>query len=45
MDGLTWFYLVTVNAGRMPPVSKPSDLTPSTQYVITMDRKAMTVQP
>jgi len=45
MTGTTWLYLVIVNAGKMPPVSKQSDLTPATQYVITMDKKAMTVQP
>lgn len=41
--GETTFYLVTVNAGKMPPVSSPSELTRSTQYVITLDRRVMTV--
>ena len=37
------FYSVIVQAGKMPPVKKLSDLTPATPYVILMDRKAAAV--
>ena len=33
------FYAVVVEAGKMPPVKKLSDLTPDTQYVIMLDKK------
>ena len=44
IKGTTMFYLVIVDAGRMPAVTRVSDLTPSSPYVITMDRKMITVQ-
>jgi hypothetical protein len=45
MQGKTvTFYAVVVDAGKMPPVKKPADLTPGTPYVIMMDRKAVVVQ-
>jgi hypothetical protein len=37
------FYTVVVDAGRMLPVKKPSDLTPTTQYVILLSKQTMTV--
>ncbi|MEJ2745056.1 MAG: C25 family cysteine peptidase [bacterium] len=44
MQGQTvTFYAVVVNAGKLPPVSKPSDLTPSTQYVIYLGKDAAVV--
>ncbi|MEJ2745057.1 MAG: hypothetical protein P8123_05140, partial [bacterium] len=44
MQGQTvTFYAVVVDAGKLPPVSKPSDLTPSTQYVIFMAKDAAVV--
>ncbi|MDD5557447.1 MAG: hypothetical protein PHN82_09380 [bacterium] len=45
MGGTTWFYLVIVEAGRMPPVSKPSDLSLETENVIAMAARMMTVVP
>ncbi len=38
------FYAVAVDAGKMPPVSDPSQLTPSTPNVIAMDKKSAVVQ-
>ena len=37
------FYAVVVDAGKLPPVSKPSDLTPSTPNVIFMAKNAAAV--
>ena len=37
------FYAVVVQAGKMPPVSSPSELTPPALYVIMMDKKTVTV--
>jgi hypothetical protein len=37
------FYAVVVQAGKMPPVGKPSDLTPTTQYVVLMAKTATVV--
>jgi len=37
------FYAVVVQAGKMPPVSSPSELTPTTLYVIMTDKKTVTV--
>lgn len=37
------FYTVIVQAGSMPPVSKPSDLTPTTEHVILMDKASAVV--
>jgi hypothetical protein len=37
------FYAVFVQAGKMPPVKKPSDLTPTTQYVILMAKTSAVV--
>lgn len=39
------FYAVVVQAGKMPPVSHLSELSPTVRYVITMDRKTATVEP
>ena len=41
--GWTTLYLVTVNAGHMPPVTDPSQLTMNTHYVITVDRRTIEV--
>lgn len=38
------FYALVVEAGKMPPVKKPSDLTPSTPYVIMMAKSSATVE-
>ncbi|MEJ2744823.1 MAG: hypothetical protein P8123_03925 [bacterium] len=38
------FYAVVVDAGKMPPVKKPSELAPETPYVIMLDRKTIVVQ-
>jgi hypothetical protein len=44
MQGKTiTFYGVVVQAGKMPPVKKPSDLTPTTQYVIYLGKDAAVV--
>jgi hypothetical protein len=44
MQGQTiTFYGVVVQAGKMPPVQKPSDLTPTTQYVIYLGKNAAVV--
>jgi hypothetical protein len=44
MQGQTvTFYAVVVDAGKLPPVSKPSDLTPSTQYVIYLGKDAAVI--
>jgi hypothetical protein len=46
MEGETvTFYAVVVDAGKMPPVKRLSDLTPETLYVIMMDKKTVTVGP
>ena len=37
------FYAAVVEAGKMPPVKKLSDLTPDTQYVIMLDKKPVIV--
>jgi len=37
------FYAVIVQAGKRPPVRKLSELTPTTQYVILMDKAAAVV--
>lgn len=37
------FYTVVVQAGKMPPVSSPSRLTPNTLYVIMIDKRTVTV--
>jgi hypothetical protein len=37
------FYAVVVDAGKIPPVQKPSDLTPDTPYVIMLDRETAVV--
>jgi hypothetical protein len=34
------FYTAAIEAGKMPPVRKLSDLTPTTQYVIMFDKKS-----
>jgi hypothetical protein len=39
------FYAVVVQAGKIPPVRRVSDLTPGTPYVILMDKKSATVGP
>jgi hypothetical protein len=44
MIGTTALYLVTVYAGRMPAVSDVSQLTPHTQYVITLDKRLLQVR-
>ena len=39
MRGKTFtFYAVAVDAGKMPPVKRPTELTPDTPYVIVMDK-------
>ncbi|MEJ2745239.1 MAG: hypothetical protein P8123_06080 [bacterium] len=41
MEGKTiTFYAAFIEAGKIPPVSKLSDLTPTTRYVILMDKSA-----
>jgi hypothetical protein len=46
MQGKTvTFYAVVVDAGKMPPVKKPADLTPGTPYVIMMDKASATIAP
>ena len=37
------FYAAFIQAGKKPPVKKLSDLTPTTQYVILMDKHAAVV--
>jgi len=37
------FYAMVVDAGKIPPVQKPSDLTPDTPYVIMLDKKTAVV--
>jgi len=37
------FYAAVIQAGRIPPVKRVSDLTPETLYVIMMDKKTATV--
>ena len=37
------FYGVAVQAGKMPPVKKPSDLTPATPYVIYLGKDVAVV--
>jgi len=44
LKGTVTFYLVTVNAGKMPPVSSLSQLTPRTPFVITLDKKAAVIR-
>jgi hypothetical protein len=39
------FYAVVVDAGKMPPVKRLSDLTPETLYVIMMDKETVPVGP
>ena len=39
------FYAVLVDAGTVPPVRSPSELTPGTEHVILLDKKAETVAP
>ena len=39
------FYAAVIEAGRIPPVHNLSELTPSTLYVIMMDKKTVTVEP
>lgn len=38
------FYAVVVEAGKMPPVSSPAELTPQTPYVIMLSKKSAEVQ-
>ncbi|MDD5557594.1 MAG: hypothetical protein PHN82_10170 [bacterium] len=45
MQGATWFYLVIVDAGRMPPVSRPAELNLGTENIITLAARMMTVGP
>jgi len=37
------FYTAVIEAGKVPPVSNLSELTPATPYVIMMDRETVTV--
>ncbi|MEJ2745557.1 MAG: hypothetical protein P8123_07740, partial [bacterium] len=37
------FYAVVVEGGKMPPVKKPSDLTPATPYVIMLGKNPSVV--
>lgn len=37
------FYAVVVEAGKMPPVKRPSDLTPETLYVIYLGKDAAAI--
>ena len=39
------FYIVAVNAGKIPPVSSLSQLTATMQYVIMFDKQVSTVNP
>lgn len=41
INGCAWttFYTAAIEAGKIPPVRRLSDLTPSTQYVIMMDKR------
>jgi hypothetical protein len=44
MQGQTvTFYAVAVDAGKLPPVSRPSDLMPSTPNVIFMAKDAAVI--
>jgi hypothetical protein len=43
IQGTVTFYVVIVKAGRTPPVSVPSELTPSTANVILLDRKSISI--
>lgn len=37
------FYTAAIDAGKKPPIKRLSDLTPSTLYVIMMDKKMVVV--
>lgn len=39
------YYAVVTEAGKIPPVARLSDLTPSTPYVIMLSEETVTVQP
>lgn len=44
ISGTITFYVVLVKAGRFPPVSGPSELTHSSQHVITLDRVSIQIR-
>ena len=44
IKGTTTLYVVLVDAGKLPPVGSLSELTPTTQYVIFLGKKTITVR-
>jgi hypothetical protein len=42
-NAIVTFYTAAIEAGKVPPVSSLSELTPDTPYVIMMDKKTVTV--
>jgi len=37
------FYTAAIDAGKIPPIKRLSGLTPSTSYVIMMDKKTVMI--